>query len=468
MFDMPGGGRDTSPDRSPVHLAGPALVYQFARNTAPSEPSPVFKLLVLFSTVAGCWFAGVGAAAGEEAEDRQTVRSGRLEMVLEEGGGQRVLALRDEAAGVSWLASGSALWRAEEAVGLQGELSVRPLSDGEVELTLTLHNPTPNPITTGISFPRLEGLAEEDTPALRYCYPRQDLLLGQQAVQLDESYSGRFPLQFMAVDLPGRGGVYLMTCDTQMLPKRYRLSKADRVAMSAFYPGVRVGPGETVVLPPARLGVYEGDWHAAFDAYRRWVAEWYEPVAPRKGWLRSVFSFRQVFLYANLDTPGLFDPVAGTLSIVESVEADRERFGHIDYVHLFDWSQTPDQGRVGAYSPWHHLPRDAFNREVDQLRKMGMPVGLYFEGYLVSPVAELVGRPGREWQLRNHEGGRYDPFGSGDDYLCPAVLGWRDYLTHATTRVAEQTPADGFYIDQFGFGYQYACHDPTHGHDVPS
>ncbi|MFI4861292.1 MAG: DUF6259 domain-containing protein, partial [Phycisphaerales bacterium JB063] len=46
--------------------------------------------------------------------------------------------------------------------------------------------------------------------------------------------------------------------------------------------------------------------------------------------------------------------------------------------------------------------------------------------------------------------------------------GWRDYLTHATTRVAEQTPADGFYIDQFGFGYQYACHDPTHGHDVPS
>jgi len=401
-----------------------------------------------------------------ENRNADVVQSGTMQIAVDRRTGE-IDRLDDLATGLSWSAEGAKVFRVEHE-GLEATLSIKPSHDREVELTLSLHNPGERAVTTDVYFPQLEGLSGGDLSKLHYCYPRQGLVLGHTPIQLEDDYSSRFPLQFVSAYQPGKGGVYAMTCDTELHRKRYRLTKDQQLDMGACYSDLAIEPGQTIELPPARIGVYEGDWHHAFNAYCRWKEQWYKPTSPRKQWFRQVFNFRQVFLYPNLDTPGLYDAETKTLSIQSSIVQDRKRFGSIDYVHLFDWSQTPDQGRVGMYEPWHHLPREVLNQEVGKLQEAGMPVGLYFEGYLVSPAANIPGRLGRDWQLQNNAAGRYDPFGSGDDYMCPGVAGWRDHLIQAVKRVEKQTFADGFYIDQFGFGYQYPCYDPSHGHGIPS
>jgi len=402
------------------------------------------------------------------ANDGIQTRSGSLLIELNPETGA-VEQLEDTDRGLSWHPEGSKLWQVDrEGEQLHASLSVVANHADEVTLTLSLHNPTEKAIKTGVHFPRLEGVGGVDATSLHYCFPRQDLILGSKSIRLEETYSNRFPLQFVTAYQPAKGGLYLMTCDTEMHRKRYYLDKDTRLTMGAFFPDLVIESGETIELPPARLGVYAGDWHQAFDAYKRWTKQWYKPDVPRKQWFREIFHFRQVFLYPNMDMPGLFDTETKSLTITSSIENDRKRFGGIDYVHVFDWSQTPDQGRVGMYDPWHFLPRDKFNDQIGKLQAAGMPVGLYFEGYLVSPAATIPNRPGRSWQLQTPNAGRYDPFGSGDDYLCPAVQGWRDNLTASIKRAEKQTRADGFYIDQFGFGYQYPCFDETHGHAMPS
>ncbi len=378
--------------------------------------------------------------------------------------------LRDDAVGIDWINHPSNLFDLHPNSSLEPRLTIERVSAAEVEFTLTLHNPTDHPITADVRFPLLQGLGGEDVDAgeLNYCFPRQDLVLGSEPVNLDAEYSGRFPLQFLATYSPGRGGVYLLTCDTEMHRKRYFLQKKDRITMGATYPGVEIGPGQTMTLPKARIGVCDNDWHGGFDAYRRWVRTWHTPTVPRKDWFRRVFSFRQVFLYPNLDTPGLYGPATRSFNFQPTLERDIERFGGVDYLHIFDWSQTPEQGRVGMYDPWGYFSRDRFVQAVEQVQRQGIPVGLYLEGYLVSPAATIPGRPGRAWQLLDRDGRRYDPFGSGDDYLCPGVRPWRDHLTQAVLRAKRDTAADGYYIDQFGFGYQYPCYDPSHNHAIPS
>ncbi|MGB0768716.1 MAG: DUF6259 domain-containing protein, partial [Phycisphaeraceae bacterium] len=377
--------------------------------------------------------------------------------------------LKDTDRELTWLSAGSSLWQLDEpGQQLQATLTIEPSHSGEASLALSLHNPSDQAIKTDVTFPRLASMDAGDAAALRYCFPSQGLVLSDKPVRLEAQYSSRFPLQFLAADLPGQGGVYLLTCDTQLLAKRYAIEKAEALSMSATYTGVVVPAGKTVTLPQARIGVYAGDWREAFDAYRRWTKAWYKPDVPRKPWLREVFHFRQVFLYPNMDMTGLFDPKTKTLSIAASIKKDNALLGGVDHVHLFDWSQNPGHGRVGGYEPWHVLPRDTLNREINALQEMGLPVGLYFEGYLASKRAELPGRPADDWQLLRKDGKRYDQWGDGYDYMCPAAEGWRSYMTSTVKRVSQQTRADGLYIDQFGFGYQYPCYDPTHGHAIPS
>jgi len=123
--------------------------------------------------------------------------------------------------------------------------------------------------------------------------------------------------------------------------------------------------------PAAR---YRGNWHAALAAYRRWVGTWYKPAAPRKKWFREAFNFRQVFLHPNLGLEyGAFDPKTGEFRLAKMVADDAAAFGGVDFVHIFDWSQTPAHGRVGRYDPWKYLGgARRFRGEIARVKVMGI------------------------------------------------------------------------------------------------
>lgn len=300
---------------------------------------------------------------------------------------------------------------------------------------------------------------------MRYCFPVRSARIGTENVSDRAFYSGIAPLQFFAADHPRRGSLHLVIEDTSNSQKLFGLDKDDEVLrLFAEHETRSLAPGEQWTLPPVLLGVSVGTWHSGLLAYRKWLATWYVPDAPRMDDFRSVFNFR-VFYPHHAPPLGsdVIDPESGKWKIPEAVGRDKELFGGVDFVHLYGWAATPERGRVGDYQPWEHIGGLAgFRDQLDTLHSNGIPTGLYLEGYLASPESKVAQRFGEAWGMRDAEGKSIDAWGGGYTTMCAHHPGWQDYLAETSARLARETGARGIYLDQFGFLTQYRCHHPEH------
>jgi hypothetical protein len=261
-----------------------------------------------------------------------------------------------------------------------------------------------------------------------------------------------------------------MTRDMNLTHRYWRLSKdAEGVHMSIEYPEITLQPGEKWASVESVIGVREGDWHSAWDAYREWLNTWYQPAAPRKEWFRKVFNFRQHFLHFDVPTKSkLFDDATKQFSMDTVIDADAQAFGGVDYLHLFDWGWSQEYGRCGDYDHWEQLGgAENFAQAVAGVQKRDIPVGLYIEGYLVDPPSNYGKAHGAEYQLLDAEGKPY-PYFAPSYNMCSAVKEWQDYLAGVYGRTREVTGAKGYYVDEMGFTDPgHICYATDHGHPVP-
>lgn len=400
---------------------------------------------------------------------REATATKQLAIAMD-GDSGRIRSLINRITETEWLGAPNRLYDLRSEKPVSATLNFRPLANGEIEITLKVTNRGMEAVRVTPTFPVLRGLSPGgETENLGYCFPRRSAVIDTQPVVLKGRYSGIFPLQFMDVFHPLAGGIYLMTHDLEDHNKIFWLEKKRTVDMGVEHFPKTLEPGETWELPPAVIGAHGGDWHAALHAYRAWVETWYRPWVPRQSWFREVFNFRTQFLHFKQPVPsGAFDEKTHALDLVKVVRTDIEAFGGLDYLHLFDWAWTPDHGRTGDYTPWKYLGGlEAFQQQVREIQAMKVPVGLYLEGYLIHPTSDIGKAHGKEWQMIR-EDGRPESHYAESYHACPYVKDWQDYLVKTYERVAEQTGANGFYIDQFGFATQYACYNRNHGHPVPA
>ena len=295
-----------------------------------------------------------------------------------------------------------------------------------------------------------------------YWMPRRGAVINHSPISLDEPYSGAMPMQIIgAFDPAASAGLFVQTTDREGAPRRYQVAKDAG--------GVRLGVAWEQVagrVPRTLIGGHTGDWHVPFARYRAWAQTWNQPVAPRKPWFRGVFSFRQQFLnFAVPEPSGLFDPAGKTLRLAEVLAEDDRAFGGLDYLHLFDWGWDPKFGRCGDYAPWDHLGgAERFAGQVKAVQDAGTPVGLYLEGILVDPESKLGQAHGKDWQLLSAQGQPYGWFAPSYNH-CPHVPEWQQTLAATYQRVARETGARGFYVDEYGFANpDHACYNPAHAH----
>ncbi len=396
------------------------------------------------------------------------VETAELQAVLD---GEQLVSLTSTRTGAEWLAAPSGLY--EGAGGLDAALAVSALPDGQLGLALALTNPGDAAVSTSVTFPALRGVEADVAAPLTALFPGRTTLQWSSPRYVEQPYGALFPLQWLAVDQGGAGALWVMTRDLTGHDKAYGLeTSADGSAdLVVGWFDLVVEPGETVTLEAA-LGLADDDWHAALAAYRRWVATWHHPAAPRQDAFRQAWHLRQVHLHDNAvlgSHPGAFDPDSGTYALQDFLAEDVAAFGGVDWVHLFDWGMDWQHGRVGDYNPWSYLgERQAFVDEVEALRDDGIGVGLYTEGYLLDTPSLTGLRWGDDWELHNAAGGVYTNY-APSWHVCPAVADWRQhYAIFNARRSARRTGASGLYVDQFGYGTQYPCHRDDHGHAVPS
>jgi len=373
----------------------------------------------------------------------------------------------------NWLVKPSPLYEINNSTELETKLQSQIKEDGSLELILSIKNTGNTPIIAEPVFPLLRNICPEgtETSSLYCLFPKQGESTNNKAIiNFEEAYSGYFPFQFIDVYARDKGGVYLMTKDTQNSPKNYFLKKINgKVDMGVKYRPKELAPQEVWVLPPAIIKAHEGDWHTAFYQYRDWVRTWYQPVVERKNWFRDIYNFRQLFLHHIFGEDGAYNVSTGKIDIVSKVNESKDAFGGVDFVHLFDWGKDPSSGRCGDYSPWTYYGEQMKTELISQiqtLKEMGLKTGFYYEGYLLSKESNISKQKGEEWQLLGKSGKPSTNMGNEYHYACPQHEGWIEYLNNIVKSTSSDLGVAGVYIDEFGFGWQYPCYNPNHNHDI--
>lgn len=353
--------------------------------------------------------------------------------------------------------------------GVRVSLRLQPARDG-FKLTPTVSGGATGQIAS-LSAPMVGPYRLAPAGKSWYLYPKRGAALDSRPCSYQERSSGLFPLQFVDTFAPSEGvGVSLRTEDRALLEKRYLLDQDPRgTSLGLTYPDIHLQPDRPVGLAPTIVTVTDGHWLSGYQAYTRWVASWYRPVAPPKPWFREVFNFRQRFLHWN-------DPLddGKRIDLARAVTEARREFGGIDYLHLFDWGNAGPHGRSygrpGDTDPWPYQSGGAagLRSAMAGVQSSGVPVGLYIEGYLLESRGPLGSGPAKEWQILDRTGRPIFYPESTERFMCAGVEPWRVIQARTYAQAKGLLRPNGMYIDEFGFGdIGKDCYSPNHGHPVP-
>lgn len=379
----------------------------------------------------------------------------------------------------------SAEWRVEksarqddgsfeaECSWLEGEMSLRArfmarrIDARSVILSLDMRNAGKAPVTGTLYFPKLSGLALGSVDDTWYLGGRTGCVINRLPCAWRDEIGETHALQLDGFFNPRMGaGIALMPRDLEGIFRWYHLGKDAQGGNYAleFLPET-VAPDQGWSCVPVLIAAVPGDWREQVAIYKEWLSTWYRPAVVRKPWFSRVFGFP-----SYCPTQPFTRPVDERVDLMGQTKRIEEALGCRDYIHLFGWAITPEHGHWGAYDEYHQL--GGLPRFVENVRKSqasGVPVGLYLDGYLVStravkPAKEKVER----WAIHTPDGKMLYHQNYDAHSMCPYVPAWREHLTAAYRRVANEVRPDGMYVDEFGKNMvSRICHAKDHGHPSP-
>ena len=348
-----------------------------------------------------------------------------------------------------------------------GQLTLAWHGASEIGLRVSVTNTADEPLRGSLTVTPLPGVVI-DTSAenVWLFYPGFGTMITNEPFCEDSLQSDHFPLQLMAAWSPERGGgVYVMGHDTgPVRDTHFVLEKyLGRVTGATRYLYLDAAPGESATMPEVAVGAYLGDYCEALAAYRGWIATWYAPTAAHPEWFRRVCSFVGV-----TPTLAMFLDADGRMHLTPHVDAMAERFGPIDYLHVYGWFASREHGGQGDYSHYELLGgEEAWRGALAELEARGVRTGLYLDPLLMDEQAEAA-ESASAWKVMN-EAGEVTGWSAGNFYTCGAVPACREYWADTYERVARTFPASGLYMDQVGYWnpVEWACHNPAHDHPLP-
>lgn len=253
---------------------------------------------------------------------------------------------------------------------------------------------------------------------------------------------------------------------------------------------VRIKPGQRWQGPPVVVGLHEGDWHRAADAYRTWAQTWmHQPTPPEwvreaDGWYGLVASanssrvpFRRFPEYLararelgtnylqvwgqmtggnNCDALPYPNPLLGTLDEFKAaIREIRRQGGHITfYVSSQFWRVDYGAGEMLGTTPRALLPPGVPTWNWDEWRNYALrgADGSYSGDTELTP--EQQARYGTRW-LRT--------------ILCPWTEAWaKRHLQYWTVeQYAQRYGASGIYLDETCAAAERVCYATNHGHQHP-
>jgi hypothetical protein len=286
--------------------------------------------------------------------------------------------------------------------------------------------------------------------------------------------SNQMSMQWHAIWNPAtRSAIGLIFMDPNVLPKRLALTEP-RIELHHF-PPIRLGPGESVDMPPIRVLIYPGDWRPAARAYRAWYDLAYPHVQPPAWFLQSNGLNG---IHVRKAGPGIASGYTGQVvldSFRDLAAAHiRSPIDNWEYAFYCRTSMLTKDLKYTPHTDGENIIREdlggpeAMRDGIAGLHRLGLHATLYVEGYIVPGEGELT-RSGKaqRWAIMHKDGSLRGPYTrQGFHHMCPGCVEWQDHLAEMVARLIRQTGADGIRLDSLGF-YYWPCYNPAHRHASP-
>ncbi|NOY80677.1 MAG: hypothetical protein GXP31_06690, partial [Kiritimatiellaeota bacterium] len=351
----------------------------------------------------------------------------------------------------------------------------------EVRMGIQARNAGAETLRADMRFPVLKDLVLDAPEHTWIFFPQYRNVLTNEPCFCHQPNHRGFPLQFMDVFQPKRGGgVCLMTRNLEAEPVQYGLAK--RASGATAYIQNRgedfpIEPGATVRLCERVLAVHGGDWHEAVRFYRAWLRTWYRPVSSQdKPWFRGAVWFRSHIASPtnakNIGhTPPLYDSAARRWRTDEFLAADERLLGlkpdvfHF-YVWAFDESTGGDVARDGEYGPKDYANLgglESFRAAIRHIRRdLGLPVSLYTIWDRYNTDTEFAKKWGDRFAKMRADGQRL--ISPRKVYISQGVPEWRNHAVRTLGRLETDTETDVLYLDVFGSDDRGRDYNPNAGH----
>lgn len=352
-------------------------------------------------------------------------------------------------------------------VPLKGELVIGVGGDAGIDMRLDVIQAGKATLTPEVNFPIIRSARIGAVKDTYYLWARKGGVISNAPIRQRLAYGGEHPLQVTDIFNPAAGGgLALLTRDLDDVYRFRSLTKDDDgITWRVEYWQREYQPGERIETVPTVLRAHTGDWRRALTLYKDWVNSWYKPQVPRKDWFQRVFYYQQTTAWGRLR-----DQRTGVWRVADEVNTYRSFFGCLDYLHIFDFGQSKIYGRVGDYNHYDELGGlDTMRAALQQAREMGVPIGLYIEGYLCDERGVWGRKNVDRNDIRKKDGTPLLwPGAPPEHMMCPAAEDWRNHLAETYRRVARELKPNGMYIDQYGFINTWkTCWSREHGHPVP-
>lgn len=352
------------------------------------------------------------------------------------------------------------------SINLEARLITEKTLQSEILLTLNVINKNKKKITGTLYFPVVEGIAIENVDETWYSYARDGLVLNKIPCSWRDNLGSEKPIQYDGIFNPSKGvGIAFLPRDTIDVFRWYNFSKNEAgINYSLEFAPQEVQQGESFKSIAWAMAVVPGDWKDQFKVYQDWLGTWYKPLVPRLPWFQKVFAF--VIDNASEYT-GVKDP-----DVVAHAKAYKERWGALDYYHIWGWSYSGTMGGGswwGDYSNFENLGgKEKLKKTVKYFQEeMKVPFALYVDAYLMSLNAKNVADSLKfKWAIKNSSGEPIKPYSSYA--MCLYDKDWRNYLKNVYVRLENDLGLKGIYFDEAGmYMRSRVCFDKNHGHPVP-
>lgn len=340
---------------------------------------------------------------------------------------------------------------------LEARFSVKRTKSNAVELSLDLINKGKEEANSQLFFPVVSEMSIGSVSETWYAYARNGLIVNKDPCSYHDYLGSEKPIQFDGIFSPAAGvGLGIYPLDTTDVFRWYNFSKDHSgVNYALEYTPTTTKTGESWESIPVKFAVIPGDWKEQYSEYKSWLKTWYKKSTPVLPWFKDVFAFT----YYDIE------PEDG-VDLLKGITEFKNRYGYVDYLHIFGWANTEEYGHWGDYNHFGSVGgKQKFRASIKHIQdKLNIPVGLYLDGYLMTDQAELLSKETKEkWAIKDEQGRFVRSYEAYNE--CLYVQEWRDYLISRYQYVKKELGVKGTYCDELGMSLRSrVCSDTSHGH----